>query len=184
MVKLERLPDSEGERAELIKIEIRKHYTTIIISDVAKPFRKELIRDIIRAYLRKLGMEVIPPKEKYQHMIAVDPVTKREVPIRTQGISVYKHGWEIRVDNLPLSKFVGFYLCVYERAAAEDVILQIESGELRKLLHGRGKIDPGRTRGGHVDYRHVDVPKSLVGFSRYLSSDRLKEAVFGERKGN
>jgi len=127
-------------------------------------------------------MKVEPPEETYQDMIAVDPSTKNRVPIQVKSCSLKRHSYAIRVDDVPLNEYTGFYIVLLEHEPI-DIYLHIESGELQRLMRSKGKKELGIAR-HHKDYWALYIPKSLEGFRRYVPPDRFKEAVFGKREGN
>lgn len=170
----------EDSDRKLIDIRGRTWYIGFSLSEIPKPLRGRGAENLIRVYLNSLGTYDDSPEETYQDMIAVDPSTKNRVPVQVKSISLKRHGWEIRVDDVPLKKFTGFYLILLEHEP-EDIILHIESGELRQLMDEIGKTKDGYH---HKNRQGLYVPASLKDFEHYISPDRFKEAVFGERKGN
>lgn len=125
-------------------------------------------------------MRVEDAEETYQDMIAVDPSTKNRVPVQVKSVSLWKHGYAIRVDDIPLNEFTGVYIALFEREPV-DIILYTESGELQRLMHDRAKMEPGVAR-HHKDYWELPIPHDLRGFRQYESSHRFLESVFGKTR--
>lgn len=173
----------EDSDRKLIDVRGRTWATGFSLSKFRKSIRGEAAERIIWLYLYELGMDVKPPEKTCQDMIAVDPITKNEVPVQVKSVSLKRHGYEIRVDDAPLTEFTGFYIALFEKEPV-DIKLHIESGKLQRLIRGKkGKMTPGKAR-HHKDYRALYIPANLKGFEQYLSPDKLKEAVFGRREGN
>lgn len=180
IMKLGDIVDDENARIISLRIGTRIWAIGFRLSETRRELRGEMAENIVSAYLNLLGMHVEPPEKTCQDRIAVDPSTKNRVPVQVKSVSLERHGYAIRVDDIPLNEFTGFYIALFEREPA-DIILYIESGELQRLMHDSAKKEPGAKR-HHKDYWELYIPHDLRGFRQYESSHRFLESVFGKTR--
>ncbi|TET26554.1 MAG: hypothetical protein E3J73_04315 [Candidatus Bathyarchaeum sp.] len=179
----------EDLKNRLMPLEIRVAMVKFKLSEIPRKLRGLVAEHIVAVKLHELRMKCdkryVCSECRHENMpehtdlLAYKPFIKNpvKVPVQVKSISLWKHGYQVSVEDSSLKDFEGFYIILIEHEP-EDYFLYIKSAEMQRLMQEQNPDGPQkRGKARPHNYWNLKIPQNLDGFIHYRESDEFIDAV-------